>query len=192
MVGKHGEAQEENVTLPWRLTDMLTGAHYTVSIIVVLVGIVVWSVRQEGRINEVFASQLAQDKRLEDFDVHGTRALSERVSLLTDHLRSLEKREDDRNTQIEKVAVELNSSMRTINEGASKQIQGVADRLSAWENALRAVDVIRARQDEVFRRLDGIEKTIDRAASMASQLEQLKSRLDDLQQQRRQPDRGPH
>lgn len=120
----------------WR--DVLSGTYYSLTISAMFIGLVVWTVKQEGRISNVEQAVARLEKidstfqiQINSLEEHGTRALSERVGIMAQTTTNLDQR-----------IVNLNT------------------RLTEHESILRKVEVLATRQEEVFRRLNEVERRI--------------------------------
>ena len=77
------------IKLPFKMSELLSGASSIVSVVVVLIGLVVWSARQEGRIGELEHRVQVDNERLADLDRRGTREMAERVGIVNEHVETL-------------------------------------------------------------------------------------------------------
>ena len=158
-------ANFDQIRLPFRLADFLSGAYYALSITFVLVGLVAWTVHQqsrvdylemrekdhptkqdlsetaikvESRIADLEKSILATDRRLNDLDVHGTRAMADRIVLIEQLNREVVERSQElvrRVNEIQSVANKAGSDTAVIVERQnvnSEAIKALQQRM--WSN----------------------------------------------------------
>ena len=118
-----------------RLKDFLSGAYYAVTISGVCVGLVIWVIRQQDRIDLLQTQIVALHETdqtfrtdLQALQEHGTRALSERVSVVNSQMLNFEQR-----------------------------LTAYGNRLNEHETVMRKIEVVASRQDEVLRRLTVVE-----------------------------------
>ena len=126
-----------------RIADALSGVWSIISIIIALITLVVWVVRQEGRIIALEKDVQAENRRLDDFDTRGTRALSDRVA------------------QLNQLGALLNSHVNTVDSRDSQMIADLEKRLRAQEDMRRQIDVLVSRQEEGYRKYGVLEQRID-------------------------------
>lgn len=142
-------AQQDNgrgIKLPFKLADALHGASSIVSMVVVLIGLVVWSAKQEGRIGELEHRVEAQGDTLNELERRGTRAMAERVGNLNDRLESLKA-----------TTGELQKRLDQINNAGSQAGLLLAERVSNDERQAsltrERLQVLDARDEEFSKRL---------------------------------------
>lgn len=123
-----------------RIKEFLSGAYYALMILIAMIGLVIWTVRQEGRISQLEIEHRDIDQKIGNLEQHGTRTMAERISVLNEQLQSLDRREQ---------ATTVSFDQRFINMSA---------RLTEHDAVVRRFEVIAARQEDVLRRLTELEK----------------------------------
>ena len=140
------------ITLPPRLADFLSGAYYAVSITVVLVGMLVWVLHQEERINELEKTEAEHPSKAEllltevkveglgrhidDIDTRGTRAMGDRVGVIEQEMRHVEAALlDSRNirTEFQQQLNKLNNDLSTVIERQHINTDTIKE-LRAWQS----------------------------------------------------------
>lgn len=104
----------------WKLNDVLQSSYHAAALATVVISLVAWNLRQEYAL-----------KTLQDIEVHGTRALSDRAAAL--------------DARISEEVLQINMTNA---------------RLAAWEMTFRKVDVLEAHNEEMFRRIDALERRL--------------------------------
>ena len=130
--GNHHEDDELPRSSLQNISEFLASTYYALAVLAMLVGVIIWVVRMEGKLTDLIHQNEILSQRLSDLDVHGTRALSDRVNVQAERLSNMENR--------------LNSHVA---------------HMDSWEGPIHRIDIIAARQDEVFRRLETLEKRLD-------------------------------
>jgi len=127
----------KSATVSW-LRDFLSGAYYAIAISAVCLGLAIWAVKQQDRIDllQTEISTLRETDQtfrvdLQALQEHGTRALSERVSVVNSQLLTFEQR-----------------------------LTSYGQRLTEHEALMRKIEVVASRQDEVLRRLAIVESRV--------------------------------
>ncbi len=140
------------ITLPPRLADLLSGAYYAISITVVLVGMLVWVLHQEERINELEKTEAEHPSKAElllteakvegigrhvdDIDTRGTRALDARVGQIEQQDRHVEDALlDARNhrTELQQELNKLTNDLSTVIERQHINNDTIKE-LRAWQS----------------------------------------------------------
>lgn len=127
------------IKLPFKISDALQGMSSIVSVVVVLIGLVVWSARQEARIGEIEHRSKALEEHFTELEQRGTRALAERASILSEHVDAL-------NAAI----AELQKRVDQINNSGSQAGLILAERLA---NDERQMTLTRQRLDELVKQM---------------------------------------
>lgn len=122
------------------LGRFLSGAYYAIAITATIVGMIVWAVRQEGRINEIEREYIRINQRVDELDTRGTRASMLQITSIGLQLSALDAR--------------ILLGLKALSDA---QI-GISSHLSNIEPEIRKIGVIDARQIEGFRRLDQLER----------------------------------
>jgi hypothetical protein len=135
--------------IPWGLRDFLGSAYYGLAIIGVIVGLIGWILAQQHRIDALEEKdkehptrrELAEiairvedriaslERHIQDIDLHGTRAMSERMTLIEQGQHSQDNRIQETVRRINDLQVAFNK----LNE----QIPIIIDRQSNNTNAIR-------------------------------------------------------
>lgn len=153
----------DSIRLPWRISDFLSGAWTSVSIIIALCAVIAFQVRGDSdRDNRIRSLEHNYDnlaKTIDAIDRSGSRISNERFSHLTDILVTTDRR--------------LTASDELHDNRISLLTTQLAD-LNTSLNALRQIDIlIRERQDNVLRRLDALEKEAGQIDVMRSDIARL-------------------
>ena len=82
-----------------KLSGVAQSVSSIVSVVVVLIGLVVWSARQEGRIGEL-------EHRMVELEQRGTRTLAEKTSVISEHVDALNAAQ----TELQKRLEQFNSA----------------------------------------------------------------------------------
>lgn len=155
-------ANNGGIKLPFRLSELLQGASSIVSVVVVLIGLVVWSARQEGRIGELEHRIKNDEDKLADLDMRGTRALAERLSVLAQGVDTL------------KVAHnELRVYVDTINNQGSQAGLVLAERLA---NDERQAVLTRERVQSFDAQILALQKLSGRLDVLEGEIKHLRPR----------------
>lgn len=125
------------------LRDYLSGVANLLVIMATLVTLIAWTVRQEYKIGDL-------ENRVVNIEQYGTRALSEKVTVLSQQLLNLDQRE---------ASSSANNSKRISDEVSelNKRIAEQAQRAYALDTELRKVGILDARQQELYRRVEILE-----------------------------------
>ena len=136
-----------------KVSQFLQTSSYAFAVGAAVIGVIVWTVRQQVRIEELQQGHLEMHHQIDEIDVRGTRALSDRVNLLSAQVNSLDQRElAQTKTILER--------MTAHDASAIERLTAITNRDNSMEAEVRKIGVIEARQIEVMRRLDAIERRL--------------------------------
>jgi hypothetical protein len=146
VAAENDDHNRRGIKLPFQLSEVLRGVSSIVSIAVVLIGLVVWSARQEGRIGELEHRVKNDEAQLADLDRRGTREMAERTGLLAQDINALKASYS-----------ELQKRVDLINSAGSQAGLLLAERVGndARQSALtrERMQVLDARDEEFNKRL---------------------------------------
>jgi hypothetical protein len=151
------------IKLPFKLCGGLQGMSSIISVVVVLIGLVVWSARQEARIGELERHVKAEEQHVAELEQRGTRALAERISVMSEHVDALNA-----------ASVELQKRVDQINTSGSQAGLILAERLA---NDEREALVTRERVAEFGKRL---ADDILRAQKLSGRIDVLENEVQHL------------
>ena len=133
-----------------------------------LIGLVVWSARQEARIGEMEDRAKAQEEHISELEQRGTRALAERVGVMSEHI-------DANNAAV----ADLQKRLDQFNSAGSQAGLILAERVA---NDERDAVVTRERIAEFGKRLaDNILET----QRLSGRIDVLENEVSHLKQQHR-------
>jgi DNA anti-recombination protein RmuC len=169
-----------------QIADALSGVWSIISIVVALIALVTWVVRQEGRIIALEKDIEANTQRLDDFNLRGTRAMSERVAELNQlgvtlnaHMNALDARENQRDQADELLLADFEKRLRAIEGRFFIEGSELEKRLRALEDLRRQIDVLVTKQDEGYRKFNVLEQRID---NFSREFNRAMERIPPLQQ----------
>lgn len=143
-----------------KLSDFISGAYHAVAITSVCLGLVVWSVRQEGRIHELEREYEAFTNRVERIDQFGTRALAERIGIIVNRHENLDARELAHNTEMLARVSDLSARSNVTDRDQSERINAIIKQIVDLEFHLRKLDVFDVRQLDATRRVENLERIL--------------------------------
>lgn len=163
-----------------RLIEYLSGAYYAIAITGACLGLVIWSLHQESRINQIEIDLKRTQNSVEDFAKNGSSFSRDETRALEYKIDTVDRREADAdrlmnerlNAMISSMTSQFNSSSQRVNE-LEKHVNDTAGNSA----------IIKERQDVQIRQLDAIEKNKDAVVEQRGAVDILKLKIERIEEQ---------
>lgn len=145
---------DDEIKLPFRLSDVLSGAYYTLSITGVVIGLVAWTVHQQARIDYLEMREKEHPTKSE---------LAETAIRIDNRITGLERNQESPSNRADAINIRVDQRLQDLTK--EQGVQG------------QKVSIIEERQNRVIRDLQALNERVDRVVQA---LDSTYSRLNEF------------